>query len=244
MSGDASFEEMARQFSDDSGTASSGGSLGSVSLDQLVPEFAAVATRTPEGEISQVFYNENQQGYHILRVNSKSGSTVDLHHILVEVQSDQSGAERAKSFLSTVRDSIVTHDQSFELMARRHSEEERSAENGGRVTDPETGTRDLVLDNLNPTWRRTTRDLEVGDISEPTEVQLLNGDQAYHIVRLGDRTPAHRANLDQDYDRIRRLALQEKRRREMQKWIDRLRDDVYVDIRVSKDDLSELRSVR
>jgi len=243
-SGEAAFEEMARQFSDDSGTASSGGDLGAVNLDQLVPEFAAVATRTPEGEISQVFYNENQQGYHILRVNSRSGSTVDLNHILVEVDSDQSGAERAKSYLSSVRDSIVNHDMSFELMARRHSAEERSAENGGRVTDPESGARDLVLENLNPTWRRTIRELEVGELSQPSEVQLLNGDQAYHIVRLGDRTPAHRANLDQDYDRIRRLALRDKRNREMQEWIDQLRDEVYVNVRVTKDDLSELRSVR
>ena len=244
LSEDASFEEMARQFSDDSGTAQSGGELGTVTLDQLVPEFAAVATRTPEGEISQVFYNENQQGYHIVRVNSRSGSTVDLNHILIEVDSDQSGAERAKSYLSSVRDSILNHDQSFELMARRHSQEERSAENGGRVTDPESGARDLVLENLNPSWRRTIRQLESGEISQPSEVQLLNGEQAYHIVRLGERTAAHRANLDQDYDRIRRLALQNKRNREMQKWIDQLRDEVYVEVRVSKDDLSELRSVR
>ena len=238
-SGEASFEEMARQFSDDSGTASSGGDLGAVNLDQLVPEFAAVATRTPEGEVSQVFYNQNQQGYHILRVNSRSGSTVDLNHILIEVESDQSAAERAKSYLSRVRDSIVNHDKSFELMARRHSEESRSAENGGRVTDPQSGARDLVLENLNPTWRRTIRELDVGEISQPTEVQLLSGDQAYHIVRLGDRTPAHRANLEQDYDRLRQLALRDKRSREMQKWIDQLRDEVYVDVRVS-----ELRSVR
>jgi len=244
LSDEATFEEMARQFSDDSGTASSGGNLGSVTLDQLVPEFAAVATRTPEGQVSQVFYNQNQQGYHILRVNSRSGSTVNLDHILIKVQSDQSGAERAKSVLRSVRDSILNHDQSFELMARRHSEEESSAENGGRVTDPESGARDLVLDNLNPSWRRTIRELDVGDLSEPTQVQLLNGDQAYHIVRLGDRTPAHRASLEQDYDRIRRLALQDKQNREMQKWIDKLREDIYVDIRVTKDDLNELRSAR
>jgi len=244
VSGEASFEAMARQFSDDSGTASNGGSLGMVNLDQLVPEFAAVASRTPVGEVSQVFYNENQQGYHILRVNSESGSRMDLNHILIKAQSNNTGAERAKNFLGTVRDSIVNHGQPFELMARRHSEEQRSAENGGRVTDPQSGARDLVLDALNPTWRRTIRNLDVGAISQPTEVQLLNGDQAFHIVRLGDRTPAHRANLDQDYERIRRLALQDKRNREMRDWIDQLRDEVYVEVRVTKDDLSALRSLR
>lgn len=240
----ASFEAMARQFSDDGGTASSGGALGRVNLDQLVPEFAAVASRTPVGQISQVFYNESQEGYHVLRVNEESGNTVDLNHILIRAESEDSGAERAKSFLRTVRDSIVNHDQPFEVMARRHSEEQRSSENGGRVTDPQSGTRDLVLDALNPSWRRTIRNLEIDEISQPAEVQLLNGDQAFHIVRLDDRTPAHRASLEEDYERIRQLALQDKRNRRMREWIDELRDEVYVEVRVSEDDLAQLRSVR
>jgi peptidyl-prolyl cis-trans isomerase SurA len=244
VTGDASFAAMARQYSDDTGTASSGGKLGAVNPDQLVPEFAAVASRTPVGEVSQVFFNESQDGFHILRVNEKSGSTVDLSHILIKVQSNQSNAKKVKSVLSTIRDSVVTHGKSFAVMARRHSEEDRSAQNGGRVTDPQSGTRDLVLDALNPTWRNTIRELDVGDISPPTKVKLLNGDQAYHIVRLDDRTPAHRANLEQDYDRIRRLALQNKRNRKMQEWVTSLRDEVYVDVRVTKDDLSSLRSAR
>jgi peptidyl-prolyl cis-trans isomerase SurA len=220
VTGDASFAAMARQYSDDTGTASSG------------------------GKVSQVFFNESQNGFHILRVNEKSGSTVDLSHILIKVQSNQSNAKKVKSVLSTIRDSVVTHGKSFAVMARRHSEEDRSAQNGGRVTDPQSGTRDLVLDALNPTWRNTIRELDVGDISPPTKVKLLNGDQAYHIVRLDDRTPAHRANLEQDYDRIRRLALQNKRNRKMQEWVTSLRDEVYVDVRVTKDDLSSLRSAR
>ena len=244
VNGGASFEKMAEQFSDDSKTASSGGRLGQVNLDQLLPEFAAVATRTPVGEVSQTFYNENQEGFHIVRVNDKSGSTVDLNHILIRVGEGGTNTEQVKSFLSTVRDSILNHDVSFDLMARRHSEEDRSQENGGRVTDPESGARDLVLDALNSTWRRTIDDLEEGEISQPTQVKLLNGDQAYHIVRLNRRTPAHRANLEMDYDRIRRLALQDKRNRKLREWIDSLRDEVYVDIRVSKEDLANLRSMR
>lgn len=244
VNGGASFSDMARQFSDDDGTASSGGQLGEVTLDQLVPEFSAVASRTPEGNVSQTFYNDSQKSYHILRVNSKSGSTVNLDHIMIKVAPGGTNEKRVKDFLSTVRDSILNHDVSFQLMARRHSEESQSSENGGRVTDPESGTRDLVLDALNPSWRRTIRNLDEGEISKPTKVKLLDGDEAFHIVRLDRRTPAHRVNLETDYDRIRQLALQDKRNRKMREWINRLRDEVYVDIRVSKEDLSSLRSVR
>ncbi|PSQ62275.1 MAG: peptidylprolyl isomerase, partial [Bacteroidetes bacterium QH_1_61_8] len=200
--------------------------------------------RTAEGSISQAFYNDSQKSYHILRVNSKSGSSVDLDHIMVKVSSSDTGESRAKSFLKTIRDSIRNHDVSFELMARRHSEESRSAENGGRVTDPESGTRDLVVEALNPSWRRTLGTLEEGEISQPTKVKLLNGDEAFHIVRLDRRIPAHRVSLETDSERIRQLALQDKRNRKMREWIDRLRDEVYVDIRISKEDISSLRSAR
>ncbi len=244
VNGGASFEKMAKQFSDDPNTASQGGSLGKVNLDQLVAEFSAVASRTPIGKVSQAFYNENKEGFHILRVNSKSGSTVDLNHILIKVGPSGTNTEKVQSKLRSIRDSILNHNVSFEKMARRHSEEDRSAKNGGRVTDPESGTRDLVLDALDPTWRRTLQNLEEGEISQPTKVQLLNGEEAYHIVRLDRRTPAHQANLDKDYQRLRSLALQDKRNRKMREWIDQLREEVYVDIRVSKEDLSSLRSMR
>lgn len=239
VSGDATIEEMARKYSDDTGTASTGGRLSNVALDQLVAEFAAVASQAPIGEISQVFYNESQQGYHIVRVNSRSGDTVDLNHILI--RPEEPTGERAIEYLSTVRDTLLNNEiVTFELMAKRHSEDDRTAQNGGRVTDPQSGTRDLRLDALDATWKTTLRKLEPGEISKPTRVNLLNGDEAYHIVRLDRRVPAHRVNLETDYERIREIALQNKINRKMREWMDDLRDEIYVDIRVSESDLTAM----
>jgi peptidyl-prolyl cis-trans isomerase SurA len=191
------------------------------------------------GQVSQAFYNENQNGYHIVRVNSRDGSTVDLNHILIEVPTSE---EQTKEYLSAVRDTLLSDDDvPFERMARRHSEDDRTAENGGRVTDPESGTRDLPLNALGPSWTRTIQNLEPGAISRPTKVKLLNGDQAFHIVRLERRVPAHRVNLEQDYERIRQLALQDKRNRKMREWLDQLRDEIYVDVRISKSELAAMQ---
>ena len=151
-------------------------------------------------------------------------------------------AKRAKAPRTALRNTLLDNPNvPFELMARRHSEEERTAENGGRVTDPQSGTRDLVLDRLGPSWKRTIRTLSPGDISSPTRVQLLNGDEAYHIVKLERRVPAHRASLERDYERIRQLALREKRSRKMQEWTQQLRNEIYVDIRISKSELTAMR---
>lgn len=226
---DATLEEMARRFSDDPGSATAGGRIEDTNLSDLVPEFAAVASRIPIGEISQIF--ESPFGYHILRVNERRGEIVDFNHILIQIDDSRIDPSETISFLETVRDSIITHDVPFALMAKRHSEEQQSAQLGGRVLDPQTGERDLVLASLGPLWQEVLDTLEVGEISHPARVELESDRQAYHIVLQQRRMPEHQVDLDTDYERIEQYALQEKRARIMQEWISRLREDVYVDLR-------------
>jgi peptidyl-prolyl cis-trans isomerase SurA len=109
------------------------------------------------------------------------------------------------------------------------------------VTDPQTGIRDLALQRLGPSWQRTINAVEVGEISEPSEVNLLNGERAYHIVLLQRRLPPHRINLEQDYELVRQAALREKQQRVMDEWLSELRDEIFVDIRVDEDDLTATR---
>lgn len=228
--GGASFEEMARQFSDDQASVPSGGRMNDMNLGDLVPEFAAVAARLPIGEVSQVF--ETQFGFHIMRVNERRGETVDFNHILIQVDASRVDPAPTIAFLSQVRDSIVTHGAPFELMAKRHSQDERSARLGGRVLDPQSGERDLILSNLGELWRATLDTMQVGEVSKPGRVQLQSENrQAYHIVKLVRRQEEHRLSLETDYERIEEFALQEKRARWMQNWIDGLREEIYVDLR-------------
>jgi peptidyl-prolyl cis-trans isomerase SurA len=116
-------------------------------------------------------------------------------------------------------------------MARRNSEEESSADVGGRVLDPQAGERDLFLNALGPSWQSTLDTMEVGEISQPAEAELLDGSRAYHIVKLQKWAPEHRVNLEQDYQFIKERALQEKQSRVLREWTDRLRDDVYIELR-------------
>ena len=225
----ATIEQMAEQFSDDPGSAANGGRYPSTRLSELEPEFAAIASRIPLGELSQIF--ETRYGPHILRVNERRGDVVDFNHILIQYDLSEVDPTESISFLQEIRDSVVVHEQPFELMARRHSEEETTAIRGGRVFDPRSGTRDLPLEALGASWQASIADLEPGEISEPTEVELLDGTRAYHILRLDRRTPPHRVALSTDYAQIEQIALQEKKERLFRSWLDTLRDDVYVEYR-------------
>lgn len=229
VTGGGSFEELARQFSEDPGSAPSGGRIENTNLGDLVPEFAAVASRIPVGQVSQVF--ESPFGYHILRVNERRGEIIDFNHILVRIDDTNIDPTPTIDYLSAVRDSIVNQNMPFAVMAKRHSQDERSAQLGGRVIDPQTGERDLLLENLGALWQATLDTMEVGEISEPARVELESDRQAYHIVQLQRRTPEHQVDLDTDFERIEQYALQEKRARVLQQWINQLRDQVYVDLR-------------
>lgn len=238
--GGASLEEMARRFSDDPGSAQNGGRYEAYKLSDLDPDFAAVASRLPIGEISPVF--KTQFGLHILRVDDRRGDVVDFSHVLIEIDDSETDPAEAIAYLTEVRDSIETYNAPFELMARRHSEEAQSAQSGGRVLDPRTGRRDLPLEALGPQWQSTLSGLQPGEVSEPAPAELLDGRRAYHIVQLQRRVPEHRVNLRTDYEQIEQIALQEKQSRVLSEWLDELREDVYIDVRGKAKDFSLARS--
>ena len=227
--GVSTLEEMAGRYSEDTGSAQTGGRYESMALEDLVPEFAAIAARIEPGELSQPF--QSPFGFHILRVNERVGDVVDFSHILINIDRSRSDPTDAIAELGALRDSILTYDIPFELMARRHSEEDASSEIGGRVVDPNSGERDLFVDALGPDWKATTDTLEVGEISYPSEVTLLDGNLAWHLVLLQRKLPTHRVNIETDYARIEALALENKRALEMRRWLDLLREDVFIEFR-------------
>ncbi len=229
ITGRSTLENMARRFSEDVGSAAAGGRYEEMVLGDLVPEFAAVAARAEPGELSAPF--KSPFGYHILRVNSRVGEQVDFSHVLINIDKTKADPSEAIKFLNTLRDSLLTTGAPFALLARRHSEESATAEIGGRVIDPQTGERDLFLEALGEEWQELADTLEIGEISLPGPVTLLDGTLAYHIVQLQRIVPEHRVDIETDYARIEKLAQDDKRNREMRRWLDLLREEVYVELR-------------
>lgn len=75
-----SFEDLAKEFSEDPGTSSNGGDLGWSGKGRYAPEFEATMLLTPVGETSEVF--ETQFGYHFLQVIDKRNK--DITNDLIE----------------------------------------------------------------------------------------------------------------------------------------------------------------
>jgi len=64
--GGADFGALAKQYSDDIGSAAEGGNLGWTNPGQMVPEFEAAMAGATEGEVTEPFHSEF--GWHILEV--------------------------------------------------------------------------------------------------------------------------------------------------------------------------------
>jgi len=234
--GGKNFEEMAEKYSDGP-TGPRGGLLPLMPLDDLVANYSAAASALEPGEISEVV--ETQFGFHVIRLNRRVGDEIETNHILIEIGDESLNEEAAISKLEALRDSVLNHGESFDDLARRHSEDEQTAPLGGKIYDQQTGARLIPLDQLDPALYRIVLLLdEEGQISEPKSYNPNNPNvnRAFRIVSLDRNVPEHRANLETDYDRIRQSALSQKQNRIMRQWIDELRNEVYVEFKIQVPD--------
>lgn len=230
----ANFEDFARRYSSGPG-ASRGGLIPLLPLSDLVPEYAAAAAALEPGGISQVV--RTRAGFHLIRLNRRSGDQIETNQILIQVQEEQVDENFAINRLTAIRDSVLVHGQSFTLMARRHSEDPNTSATGGRLINEMTGQRRLAVDELEPALYRAIINLEnEGDITEPIRHTIGSGQNrqpAFRIISLNRRIPEHVANLELDFDIIRNIALQDKQMRELSRWIQEIREDMFIEYRIA-----------
>jgi peptidyl-prolyl cis-trans isomerase SurA len=231
----ADIEELARRHSDGPG-ASRGGFIPLMSMSDLVPEYSAAAAALRPGEVSGVV--ETQFGFHVIRLNRRVGDQIETNHILIQVGEEDVDEDYAKDKLTALRDSVLHHNKRFSDLARRHSEDMNTAPVGGRISNPRTGERRLVVDDLDPElYRAQLRLLEEGQITEPlrfTTGSSNNRKAAFRIVKLTQRVEEHPANLEQDFDILRNFALQQKQFEVFNSWMEELRNDIYVEYRIDR----------
>ncbi|MDR9415608.1 MAG: peptidylprolyl isomerase [Gracilimonas sp.] len=228
-----SIEELARRHSEDSNSASMGGLLPLMSLDELVPEYSAAAAALQPGGVSEVV--ETQYGYHVIQLDRRIGDRIETRHILITVDGSELDEEYAINRLNAIRDSILANPEvKFPAVAKELSEDPNTAPYGGKIFDPQTGERLIALNRLDPAMYRVVLLMdEEGAISEPRSFTIQSQNKkAYRIVRLDKQVPEHIANLEQDYERIKNIALQQKQFRVMQEWMQEIKEDVYIEYKI------------
>ena len=219
----ADFEELAKNSSDDPGSAAAGGDLGFVKRGVFYPEFESAAFKLKEGQLSEVI--ESPVGFHIIELLEKRGESIHARHILVKPKTDDEADLKAIEKLSEIRDSINNNVNTFSYYASKYSDDKETAKFEGLLGTFEVGQLDKSL--LDQVYK-----LEVGEIGFPKRLEDGNGEYGFHIVKLIDRIPAHKASLATDYEEIKRIAEFKKREELLSKWIEEIKSNVYWEIRI------------
>jgi len=216
------FSELAKRNSDDSLSAIQGGNLGKSKKGSFVKEFEDAAFLLKPGEFSDVV--ETEFGYHIIKLNERSGDYITAQHILVKFPRLEAADFTEINFLKELRDKIKSGQTTFNKAAVEFSQEPKSAADSGNSGK-------VSINNLDPMEVNAIKDLSAGDISDPVKV----GDDrfyGYYMYKLNERIPEHKATLETDYPLIQQYAQRYKEQKLMGEWLEELKKTIYIDIKM------------
>lgn len=227
VSGEATFAEMAKKYSEDPGSAGTGGNLGFRQRGELVPEYEATALKMNPGDISQPI--ESQFGFHLIELIERRGNTFNSRHILIKPNSSNLDIAEAERYLDSLRTEIVEGKMDFAIAAKEYSDDQQTNSSGGYFLSQD-GSNRISVEELDPSLFFVIDTMEVGTISKPLPYRTADGKEAVRIIYYDGKVKPHRANLRDDYQKIQTAALTEKKNRIIAKWFEDAVDDVYIDI--------------
>ena len=227
-----SFASKAILYSQDPGSRANGGKYTlHRKRPRMVKEFRDVAFSLEEGEISSPFMTEF--GWHILTVEKIRGQQVDIRHILITPNVDESKLGESKKLLDTIRKRIVDKEIEFKDAAFNFSFEKETRNNGGKLINPITGDTRFELTKMDPKLYSQVKNLNEGEISLPLLETDRSGLKKYKIIMVSKRFEEHVANFSKDFAKIKELALKDKQLKTVKKWLKSKIDETFVNVNKS-----------
>ncbi len=224
----SSFASMAIIYSEDPGSNKNGGEYKGIKRGQFVKEFEAVAFNLKKMEVSEPF--ETEYGFHIVQLLEKRGEELDLRHILIKPKLAQEDLEEARIFLDSIQKSIELGQITWEEAAAKYSDDEMTKFNGGILSNFETGDAKFELSEIDRFIFNAINELQPGEISTPNFYRTNDQKEAFRLIKLIKRIEPHKANLTEDYQRLKGLALQKKQADVVQAWINEKIGETYIKV--------------
>ena len=227
-----SFASKAILYSQDPGSRANGGKYTlHRKRPRMVKEFRDVAFSLEEGEISSPFKTEF--GWHILTVEKIRGQQVDVRHILITPNIDESKLTESKKLLDTIRKRILDKEIEFKDAAFNFSFEKETRNNGGKLINPITGDTRFELTKMDPKLYNQVKNLDEGEISLPLLETDRSGLKKYKIIMVSKRFEEHLANFSKDFAKIKDLALKDKKLKAVKKWLKLKIDETFINVNKS-----------
>lgn len=212
----ADFAALAREYSDDTGTAASGGDLDWFRRGLMVREFEDAAFRLGDGELSEPVRTDF--GWHIIRVERQRPGEVKARHILIipDVMEEDEGRTRA------LADSLAAEIRAGADVEPIHDEYGQQDQSWTFVIP-----RNEVAEELPPGYGQALAGAEEGQVVGPFRTSLSSRDH-FAIVRVAELREAGEFTFEDVRDQIRNNLQQQKR---IERLWEGLRSRTHIEIR-------------
>lgn len=218
MSGN--FNDFAKKYSEDVATKNDGGDLGWIQKGKFLPELERVGFSMLVGEVSLPI--ETPLGFHIIKVKEKRKDEINVSHILFRLGQGEEEKEIAKKFLDSIKSKINNLDD-FKKIAKQYSDDEDTKGFSGYIGN-------MTLESFPTSVAEALKEIKEGEITKVVPYETEINKQSYQILFKEKIIPAHKANLDQDYQILQQQAQQYKKMRLYNEWVDGLRKKLYWEI--------------
>ena len=222
------FKVLAALYSDDVASANNGGELGFMSRGELVPEFERAAFKLNSTEVSEVV--ESTFGFHIIQMIERRGEQINVRHILIKPKFSSTSLKNAKDDITKIKLDIDSNIISFDAAVKNFSDD-NSKNNGGLIINPSTGSSQFTFEQLDPTIRYLVEKMNIGDLTPPSLTKSNDGSQAaYRVIRLNNKIESHKANVSDDFDKLKEYALVNKKQTVIDKWVTDKIPSTYIEL--------------
>jgi len=233
-SGKSRFSTLARLYSEDPGSALSGGDMGFVNKGDLLPEFANVAFNLSDpNRVSQIVQTE--YGYHIIQLIEKRGDRINVRHLLLRPKVSEKELTEATAKMDSLYTDLQTNKFTFDEAATYLSFDKDTKNNKGLMVNQNYesnnhGTPKFEMQELPPEIGKIVDKMEVGEISQPFVMKTKMQKEVVAIVKLKARTRQHKANMSDDYQILKSIVEGRKKEELLKDWIAKKQKTTYVRI--------------
>lgn len=219
--GEASFQTLARLYSEDPGTARRGGEVGLAGRGTLDPAFATVAFNlTDPKKVSKIV--ESEFGFHIIQLIEKRGEKVNVRHILRKPVVSDEAIEKALARLDSIADEIRAEKFTFDQAAPILSDDKVTRNSKGLLSsNQQTGriSSKFRMQDLPPEIAKAVDTLEVGEISKAFQMINQRGKTVCVIAKLKNRINGHKASVTEDFQVLKDVILQKRQNERIHQWV-------------------------
>lgn len=220
------FEQLATRYSEDPGSKDRGGQYQVNRADKTWdPNFLSACFRIKnEGEMIGPI--KTKFGYHIIQLVQRKGDDAIIRHILKIPPVTDDEIKQAIVKADSVKAKVVSGLMSFAAAATRYGEDEQAKFSGPYFLGRD-GAPYVTIDLLDKELVAMLDKLKPGDYSNPVVFEE-NGKKGVRIVHYQSRSEPHRLNMKDDFSKISQMALEEKKQKALEKWMNEKIPTYYI----------------